>query len=133
MEKNNSRSSYEFTTSRQSNKEKGNASVVYLKEDSLREIVMEQEELSDSEDEIGESVQFECEEMGDSDGEYSVFEQQSNMLDKEEHCIEFEEEEIISEDDETEKECRVENTVSNGVASASKDLLSVPAAAFVNK
>jgi len=63
--------------------------------------------------------------MGDSDGEYSVFEQQSNMLDKEEHCIEFEEEEIISEDDETEKECRVENTVSNGVASASKDLGSI--------
>ena len=41
---------------------------------------MDQEEMSDSEDEIGESVQFECEEMGDSDGEYSVFQQHSNML-----------------------------------------------------
>lgn len=133
MEKNNTRSSYEFTTSRQSNKEKEKESIVYLKEDSLPEIVMEQEELSDSEDEIGESVQFECEEMGDSDGEYSVFEQHSDMLDKEEHCIEFEEEEIISEDDETEEECRVENTISNGIANASEDLLSVSTAAFVSK
>lgn len=133
MEKDNTRSSYEFTTLRQSNKDKEKANAVYLKEDSLPEIVMEQEELSDSEDEIGESVQFECEEMGDSDGESSVFEQQSNMLDKEEHCIEFEEEEIISEGDETEEECRVENTVSNGIAGATKDLLSVSAAAFVSK
>lgn len=133
MEKDSTRSSYEFTTSRQSNKEKEKASVVYLKEDSLPEIVMEQEELSDSEDEIGESVQFECEEMGDSDAEYSVFEQHSDQLDKEEHCIEFEEEEIISEGDETEEECRVENTVSNGIAGDSKDLLSVSAAPFVSK
>ncbi|XP_074339911.1 uncharacterized protein LOC141677759 isoform X2 [Apium graveolens] len=35
----------------------------------LSEIVMEQEELSDSEDEITEDVQFECEEMTDSEGE----------------------------------------------------------------
>ncbi|KAA8542003.1 hypothetical protein F0562_023155 [Nyssa sinensis] len=36
---------------------------------SLPEIVMEQEELSDSEEEIGEHVEFECEEMTDSEGE----------------------------------------------------------------
>ncbi|KAF9606997.1 hypothetical protein IFM89_030416, partial [Coptis chinensis] len=36
---------------------------------SLPEIVMEQEELSDSEDEIGEDVEFECEEIDDSDKE----------------------------------------------------------------
>lgn len=35
----------------------------------LSEIVMEQEELSDSEDEIAEDVEFECEEMTDSEGE----------------------------------------------------------------
>jgi hypothetical protein len=33
------------------------------------EIVMEQEELSDSDEEIEENVDFECEEMADSDGE----------------------------------------------------------------
>lgn len=37
----------------------------------LSEIVMEQEELSDSEDEITEDVEFECEEMTDSEGEES--------------------------------------------------------------
>lgn len=36
---------------------------------SLPGIVMEQEELSDSEEDIGEHVEFECEEMEDSDGE----------------------------------------------------------------
>lgn len=36
---------------------------------SLPEIVMEQEELSDSEEEIGEHVEFECEEMDDSEGD----------------------------------------------------------------
>lgn len=36
---------------------------------SLSEIVMEQEELSDSEEEIGEHVEFECEEMDDSEGD----------------------------------------------------------------
>ncbi|XP_057481771.1 uncharacterized protein LOC130768698 isoform X2 [Actinidia eriantha] len=36
---------------------------------SLPEIVMEQEELSDSEEEIGEDVEFECEEMDDSEGD----------------------------------------------------------------
>lgn len=38
---------------------------------SLPEIVMEQEELSDSDEEIGEHVEFECEEMADSEGEES--------------------------------------------------------------
>ncbi|KZV38800.1 hypothetical protein F511_20339 [Dorcoceras hygrometricum] len=36
---------------------------------SLPEIIMEQEELSDSEEEFGENVEFECEEMADSEGE----------------------------------------------------------------
>lgn len=36
---------------------------------SLPEIIMEQEELSDSEEEFGENVEFECEEMADSDAE----------------------------------------------------------------
>lgn len=39
--------------------------------ESLPEIVMEQEELSDSDEEIGEHVEFECEEMADSEGEES--------------------------------------------------------------
>ncbi|XP_058115002.1 uncharacterized protein LOC131257997 isoform X2 [Magnolia sinica] len=38
-------------------------------EQSLQEIVMEQEELSDSDEDIGEDVEFECEEMADSEGE----------------------------------------------------------------
>ncbi|CAI0468323.1 unnamed protein product [Linum tenue] len=36
---------------------------------SLQEIVMEQEELSDSDEEFEENVEFECEEMADSEGE----------------------------------------------------------------
>ncbi|EPS74726.1 hypothetical protein M569_00028, partial [Genlisea aurea] len=39
---------------------------------SFPDIVMEQEELSDSEDEYGENVEFECEEMADSEGESST-------------------------------------------------------------
>ena len=39
--------------------------------ESLPEIVMEQEELSDSDEETGEHVEFECEEMADSEGEES--------------------------------------------------------------
>ncbi|KAL6973724.1 hypothetical protein U1Q18_027909 [Sarracenia purpurea var. burkii] len=38
-------------------------------EQSLPEIVMEQEELSDSDEEIGEHVEFECEEIDDSEGD----------------------------------------------------------------
>ncbi|KAL8041733.1 hypothetical protein ABFS82_09G003300 [Erythranthe guttata] len=37
--------------------------------ESIQEIVMEQEELSDSEEEFGENVEFECEEMADSEGD----------------------------------------------------------------
>lgn len=44
-------------------------SVNDIGDQSFPEIVMEQEELSDSEEEIGEHVEFECEEMADSDGE----------------------------------------------------------------
>ncbi|EOY28701.1 Homeodomain-like superfamily protein, putative isoform 2 [Theobroma cacao] len=47
------------------------------------EIVMEQEELSDSDEEFEEHVEFECEEMADSEGEGSGCEQVSEMQDKE--------------------------------------------------
>ncbi|XVE87784.1 hypothetical protein DITRI_Ditri19aG0015900 [Diplodiscus trichospermus] len=48
------------------------------------EIVMEQEELSDSDEEVEEHVEFECEEMADSEGEEgSGCEQVSEMQDKE--------------------------------------------------
>ncbi|KAK9267829.1 hypothetical protein L1049_010265 [Liquidambar formosana] len=51
---------------------------------SLPEIVMEQEELSDSDEEIGERVEFECEEMADSEGEEgSDSEQIADVLNKE--------------------------------------------------
>ncbi|GMI93305.1 DUO POLLEN 3 [Hibiscus trionum] len=47
------------------------------------EIVMEQEELSDSDEEVEENVEFECEEMADSEGEGgSGCEQVSEMQDK---------------------------------------------------
>ncbi|CAK9181240.1 unnamed protein product [Ilex paraguariensis] len=50
---------------------------------SLPEIVMEQEELSDSDEEIGENVEFECEEMADSEGEEgSDSEQNLNIQNK---------------------------------------------------
>lgn len=55
-----------------SDEETGN-DVDDLENQSLAEIVMEQEELSDSEEEIGENVEFECEEMEDSEGE-EIFE-----------------------------------------------------------
>ncbi|XP_060171141.1 uncharacterized protein LOC132602170 [Lycium barbarum] len=51
-----------------SDEETGN-DVDDLEDQSLAEIVMEQEELSDSEEETGENVEFECEEMEDSEGE----------------------------------------------------------------
>ncbi|KAI3454306.1 hypothetical protein Pfo_010969 [Paulownia fortunei] len=40
-----------------------------MRDESLPEIIMEQEELSDSEEEFGENVEFECEEMADSEGD----------------------------------------------------------------
>ncbi|XP_050235391.1 uncharacterized protein LOC126683732 [Mercurialis annua] len=43
-----------------------------LEDQSLPEIVMEQEELSDSDEETEEHVEFECEEMADSDAEESL-------------------------------------------------------------
>ena len=47
------------------------------------EIVMEQEELSDSDEDVEEHVEFECEEMADSEGEEgSGCEQVSEMQDK---------------------------------------------------
>ncbi|KAH9304149.1 hypothetical protein KI387_008553, partial [Taxus chinensis] len=128
MGRNHVRSSDNTMTSRRLNEEKQEVS---FKDGSLPGIVMEQEELSDSEEDIEESVQFEYEEMGDSDGDYSDFEQQSNMPDEEENSIEFEKEEIISEDDETEEECRPAVTVLHRTAGASEDTISVSAAASV--
>lgn len=40
-----------------------------MRDETLPEIIMEQEELSDSEEEFGENVEFECEEMADSEGD----------------------------------------------------------------
>ncbi|XP_057960646.1 uncharacterized protein LOC131152797 [Malania oleifera] len=55
-----------------------------INDQSLPEIVMEQEELSDSDDEVGENVEFECEEMADSEGaEGSDSEQMANIQNKE--------------------------------------------------
>ncbi|KAM3374519.1 putative protein isoform X1 [Capsicum galapagoense] len=54
-----------------------------LENQSLEEIVMEQEELRDSEEEIGESVEFECEEMEDSEGE-EIFESEEIANDENE-------------------------------------------------
>lgn len=53
-----------------------------LNDQSLPEIVMEQEELSDSDEEIGEDVEFEQEEMADSEGEESDCEQIANIQEK---------------------------------------------------
>ncbi|XP_051123295.1 uncharacterized protein LOC127246113 [Andrographis paniculata] len=58
-------------------KNKGNRKVSEdMCDDSLHEIIMEQEELSDSEEESGENVEFEHEEMADSDGESTSDSQQ---------------------------------------------------------
>ncbi|XP_010322513.1 uncharacterized protein [Solanum lycopersicum] len=65
-----------------SDEETGNG-VDDLEDQSLIEIVMEQEELSDSEEEIGESVEFECEEMEDSEGE-EIFESEEITNDENE-------------------------------------------------
>lgn len=55
-----------------------------MHDESLPEIVMEQEELSDSEEEFGENVEFECEEMADSEAEStSDSEQVVNMPNEE--------------------------------------------------
>ncbi|CAN4100583.1 unnamed protein product [Withania somnifera] len=65
-----------------SDEETGN-DVDDLENQSLAEIVMEQEELSDSEEEIGENVEFECEEMEDSEGE-EIFESEEITNDENE-------------------------------------------------
>ncbi|XP_070033545.1 uncharacterized protein [Nicotiana tomentosiformis] len=65
-----------------SDEENGN-DVDYMPDQSLAEIVMEQEELSDSEEEIEEDVEFECEEMEDSEGE-EIFESEEIINDKNE-------------------------------------------------
>ncbi|KAJ8559741.1 hypothetical protein K7X08_003799 [Anisodus acutangulus] len=54
-----------------------------LEDQSLAEVVMEQEELSDSGEETGENVEFECEEMEDSEGE-EIFESEEITNDENE-------------------------------------------------
>ncbi|KAK2974829.1 hypothetical protein RJ640_005613 [Escallonia rubra] len=53
------------------------------RDQSLPDIVMEQEELSDSEEEFGEHVEFECEEMTDSEAEGSDIERVGNLQNEE--------------------------------------------------
>nr|XP_016491061.1 PREDICTED: uncharacterized protein LOC107810754 isoform X2 [Nicotiana tabacum] len=65
-----------------SDQENGN-DLDYMADQSLAEIAMEQGELSDSEEEIGEGVEFECEEMEDSEGE-EIFESEEIINDKNE-------------------------------------------------
>ncbi|KAK9116707.1 hypothetical protein Sjap_015654 [Stephania japonica] len=54
-----------------------------MNDHSLPEILMEQEELSDSEEECGDHVEFECEEMADSEGEEFNGEQLLTLRNKE--------------------------------------------------
>ncbi|KAJ4950656.1 hypothetical protein NE237_027488 [Protea cynaroides] len=71
---------------------------------SPQEIVMEQEELSDSDEELGENVEFECEEIADSDGEGSGFEQFVNLQNKEAPSAVVEED--VSDADHDSEQCR---------------------------
>ncbi|KAH7441467.1 hypothetical protein KP509_03G039200 [Ceratopteris richardii] len=65
-------------------------------------IVMEQEELSGSEEETEEVVQFECEEITDSENDESECRKDGPDSQKEEDGIQFEEEEIGSDDGDSE-------------------------------
>ncbi|XP_022723295.1 uncharacterized protein LOC111280312 [Durio zibethinus] len=70
------------------------------------EIVMEKEELSDSDEEIEEHVEFECEEMADSEGEEgSGCEQVSEMQDKEAQGSTTQE--IVTDEDCNNQECEL--------------------------
>ncbi|KAH6815871.1 hypothetical protein C2S51_020691 [Perilla frutescens var. frutescens] len=59
-----------------------------MHDESLPEIIMEQEELSDSEEEFGDNVEFECEEMADSEAESTSDSEQVNMPNEEVHLDE---------------------------------------------
>ncbi|KAI5447216.1 hypothetical protein KIW84_014895 [Lathyrus oleraceus] len=79
-------------------------------EQSHPEIVMEQEELSDSEEDIEEHVEFECEEMADSEGEDgSGFEQAPGVQNK------FECEEMADSEEEDGSGCEQAPEVQNKV------------------
>ncbi|CBI23241.3 unnamed protein product, partial [Vitis vinifera] len=82
---------------------------------SLPEIVMEQEELSDSDEEIGEHVEFECEEMADSEGEESSdSEQIVDLQDKVVPIVEMEK--LVPDVDFDNEQCeprRIDNPQSN--------------------
>lgn len=67
-----------------SNSDVNRNSISSTRNQSLPEIVMEQEELSDSEDEVGEHVEFECEEMADSEGEGGFDSEQIGAIEIEE-------------------------------------------------
>lgn len=82
---------------------------------SLPEIVMEQEELSDSDEEIGEHVEFECEEMADSEGEESSDSEQ--IVDLQDKVVPFVEmEKLVPDVDFDNEQCeprRIDNPQSN--------------------
>ncbi|KAA8520069.1 hypothetical protein F0562_014325 [Nyssa sinensis] len=74
----------------------------------LPEIVMEQEELSDSEEEVGEHVEFECEEMADSEGEEgSDSEQVADLQIKE--VLHVRREKVVTEADFDNQQCEARN------------------------
>ncbi|KAB5533671.1 hypothetical protein DKX38_016757 [Salix brachista] len=74
------------------------------------EIVMEQEELSDSDEEIEENVEFECEEMADSDGEEGAgFEPVAEVEDKDAQS--FAMEEVTNAEDYGDQHCKLRSPV----------------------
>ncbi|KAF9672065.1 hypothetical protein SADUNF_Sadunf11G0001800 [Salix dunnii] len=74
------------------------------------EIVMEQEELSDSDEEIEENVEFECEEMADSDGEEGAgCEPVAEVEDKDAHS--FAMEEVTNAEDYGDQQCKLRSPV----------------------
>ncbi|KAE8664463.1 Homeodomain-like superfamily protein, putative isoform 2 [Hibiscus syriacus] len=86
------------------------------------EIVMEQEELSDSDEEFEENVEFECEEMADSEGEEgSGCEQVSEMQDKDAQCSMTQE--IVTDEDcnDQRRELSIHGNTENNVCSHERE------------
>ncbi|KAF8380030.1 hypothetical protein HHK36_027500 [Tetracentron sinense] len=88
---------------------------------SLPEIVMEQEELSDSDEEVGEHVEFECEEMDDSEGEGSDCEQLVYIQNKEGPTVAVEKE-VVTNRDSNDRQCepRIWNALQGNVCVTAK-------------
>ncbi|KAK1306714.1 hypothetical protein QJS10_CPA10g01129 [Acorus calamus] len=92
---------------------------------SLPHIVMEQEELSDSDEDNGEHVEFECEEMADSEEDELNYEQPAGMRNKVGSPVMAEEDESPAKDSTTGHHLRPENqnirfSVIKGTACSSK-------------